>query len=531
MTETALFPLPIGTTDFEALRDAGQLYVDKTPLIFELARLRQKFILTRPGRFGKTLLASTFASLFKHGLTYFAGLAIEKLWKDKPYTVVKIDFYDIKNFENIQDFYARFDERLIDAFAPAGFRCNESERQSAIRQLSRWMKTLPVNSLVLLIDDYDSPLTTSLLTPELFKAVRTRLSSFYASVKANDACLRFVFMTGITKFHQTGIFSELNNFTDISLDPMFSPLLGYTDEEIRRYFSGYLQRAADVLRMTPDEIQNRLRENYGGYCFDEEVSQHLYNPWSVLNFFNRPSRGFLPYWMRRSGIPTLLRKYLHSHALKTPSEYAVAPWLPYSDRICSTDGAPINDTTLLTQVGYLTVKKRSLHSFEVGYPNKEVAVALAQHYCLTLLHDRDLAAVKADTIAPALQNGDVNELFESANRAFAAMNDVRFPITEEKFCQAYLQVFIAGAGFTVKSETEGALGRSDLEVDAENLHWVIELKFQRKKQNAEAMLAQAVQQIRDRNYGAASPKKLIRVAAVFSEEKRAFVCWKTADGE
>lgn len=148
MTITALKPLPIGTTDFESLHDAEQLYVDITPLICELARLRQKFVLTRPARFGKTLLVSTFASLLLNGLTYFSGLAIEKLWKDRTYTVAKIDFADLKNLENIQYFHRRLDDLLIDAFEPAGFRCDKSNRQNVIRQVSRWMKTLPVNSLV-----------------------------------------------------------------------------------------------------------------------------------------------------------------------------------------------------------------------------------------------------------------------------------------------------------------------------------------------------------------------------------------------
>lgn len=531
MAENAPSPLPIGTSDFEALRDAGQIYVDKTALVYQLASLRQKFFLTRPRRFGKSVLVTTFASLFKKGLTYFSGLAIEKLWKDTTYNVVEIDFSEIKNIEDLQDFYTQLDGRLIDAFEPAGFHYDESAHPSVIRQLSRWMKRLPTNSLVLLIDEYDSPLTACLRNPKLFKSVCTRLSSFYATVKANDACLRFVFMTGIVKFNQTGIFSELNNFTDISLDPMFSTLLGYTDEDITRYFSGYLTKAAETLKLPPNEVLARLRENYDGFCFDDEVTEHLYAPWSVLNFFSRPSRGFINYWMRSGGTPNLLQEYLHSHALKTPSEYGADQLVKYADLDCSADLDHINDVSLLTQAGYLTIKKRNFNSFWVGYPNKEVAVSLAQLYSEKLLRDQDLTAVKAETIIPALNNGDISELFESANRAFAALNYVRFPITEEKFCQAYLQVFIAGAGFTVKSETEGSLGRSDLEVDTEKLHWVIELKFQRKKQNAEAMLTQALQQIRDRNYGAASPKKLIRVAAVFSEEKRAFVCWKATDDE
>ena len=531
MVENVLSPLPTGTSDFETLRGRGQIYVDKTALIYELANYPEKFFLTRPRRFGKSLLVSTFASLFKHGLQFFSDLAIEKLWKDTTYNVVEIDFSEIKNIEDLEDFYTQLDGLLIDSFEPLGFCYDENKKQNVVRQLSTWMKSLSGNSLVLLVDEYDSPLTACLHDPKLFRSVRTRLSSFYAAIKANDRCLRFVFITGIAKFNQTGVFSELNNFTDISLDPLFAPLLGYTDEDILRYFPGYLQRAADVLNTSPDQVLVQLRENYDGYCFDDEVTQHLYAPWSVLNFFSRPSRGFLNYWMRSGGTLTLLQKYLHSHALKTPSEYAVDQLVNYSDLDGSTDLDHINDVALLTQAGYLTIKKRSLNSFWVGYPNKEVAVSLAELYSQKLLHEQDLVGVKAETIAPALNEGNIQGLFESANRAFAALYYVKYPITEERFVQSYLQVFIAGAGFTVRSETGGALGRSDLEVDAENVHWVIELKFQRKGQDAKVLLNKAVKQISDRNYGASSSKSLVRAAAVFSEEKRAFVAWQEVPSE
>lgn len=529
MTEKALQPLPVGTSDFVGLRKANQIYVDKTESIYQLASLRQKFFLTRPRRFGKSLLISTFASLFRDGLKYFSGLAIEKLWRDNTYNVVEIDFSKVKGFTTFQEFEKNVRSVVVRAFAKGGFVFDKADESDWIGQISDWMEGLPANSLVLLIDEYDAPHTECLNNKELFDKIRKFFTGFYANIKSNDACLRFMFMTGIAKFNQTGIFSELNNLTDISLDPLYSTLLGYTDEDIQRYFSGYLQSASDALSMTPENIHAHLRKNYDGYCFDDEVSQHLYTPWSVLNFFSRPSRGFINYWMRSGGTLTLLQKYLHSHALKTPAEYAVDQLVKYADLDCSTDLDHINDVALLTQAGYLTIKKRSLNSFWVGYPNKEVAVSLAQLYSEKLLHDRDLTAVKADSIVPALEEGDIPNLFESANRAFAALYYVKYPITEERFVQSYLQVFMVGAGFTVRSETGNAWGRSDLEVDAEKVHWVIELKFQRKGDNAGTLLSEAVRQIQDRNYGASSSKPLIRAAAVFSEEKRAFVCWQNAD--
>ena len=289
----------------------------------------------------------------------------------------------------------------------------------------------------------------------LLTQIRECLSAFYAVIESNDACLRFAFMTGIIKFSQYGDFEELNNFTDISLDPAFGALAGFTDEDILRDFSGYLRRAGEALGMSPAEVHEALREHYDGYCFDDEASQHVYAPWSVLNFFSRPSRGFLNYWVRSGGAMTGLLKYLRSDILKAPSEYAKPQWVTYADLKGSTDFDRINDLTLLMQAGYLTIKTRRGNSFRLGYPNKEVAVSLAELYCGQLLDNRDLAYVfgrrGGDTIVPALLEGDVKNLFESVNRAFAALHYAKYPIAEENvdrfaieaaFCvQSCLQVF------------------------------------------------------------------------------------------
>ena len=523
-----LAALSLGTSDFEVLRDSGQIYVDKTALIYELASLRRKFFLTRPRRFGKSLLVSTFATLFKNGLKHFSGLAIEKLWQDKTYNVIEIDFSEIKNFNDFDDFAHQFDGALEGAFAPTGFRRDAASENSLVQQLSFWLKSQPGNSFVLLIDEYDAPQTACLDNKALFKEVRTLLSKFYAIVKSNDACWRFVFMTGITKFNQTGIFSELNNFTDISLDPLFAPLLGYTEKEIDRYFSGYVKEAAKALNLPVEELRRGLRENYDGYCFDEDASEHLYAPWSVLQFFSRPSRGFQNYWMESGGKLTLLQKYLHSHSLRSPGHYADEKRINIDDLKGSSDFDGINDLVLLTQAGYLTIKRRDDESFYVGYPDREVADSLGILYRSMLLKQQVLSEVGAGKLAAAVREGNPDLLFDQANHAFAAIDYRQYPISNEKHCQAFLQIFLAGHGFAVVAERHGALGQSDLEVEAPKVHWVFELKFQRKGESADALLAKAVEQIIEKQYGTAWAKPVIRVAAVFSEETRSFVRWQQA---
>lgn len=279
MANTELQSLPLATSDFSELRRNKQIYVDKTALVYALASGRQKLFLARPRRFGKSLLVSTFESLFKYGLRDFKGLAIQNLWKDKnTYQVVRLDFSEVKSFKSAEDFEYRFNALLIASFMPCGFQFSETLPLPIVTQLSSWLKTLPGSSLVLLIDEYDAPLTACLNNRGLFENIRTTLSSFYSILKSNDASLRFFFMTGITNFSKTGIFSELNNLSDISLDCEYGSLLGYTHREVERYFSGYLDNSAKLLGRKRSELFADLTKNYDGFCFERTAKQKVLLP-------------------------------------------------------------------------------------------------------------------------------------------------------------------------------------------------------------------------------------------------------------
>ncbi len=526
MNKKTIFPLPLGTSSFETLRMRGQIYVDKTALIYEIAKKSEKFFFTRPRRFGKSLLVSTFASLFKNGLKFFSGLDIEQLWKDTTYNVVEIDFSKVRGFTDKESFEKKLRSVVTGSFERAGFLLNEEKEEHWIDQISDWMQSQPNNSLVLLIDEYDAPQTASLDNKALFYEVRRLLSSFYVIIKSNDAALRFVFMTGIVKFNQTGIFSELNNFTDISLNPVFGTLLGYSEDEIKTNFAEFLENAAKALSISQNEVLDKLRANYDGYCFDEQASRLVYAPWSVLNFFSWPERGFDNYWMQSGGKLTLLEKYLHSHTLKAPKEYANEKEVSAETLKGSADLDGIDDVTLLTQSGYLTIKSRKIDMFFVGYPNKEVASSMASLYARKLVKKNSLFQVGIAPIQDALTAGDIDSLFAATNRTFSSIDYIDYPIHSEKTLQAFFQIFLSCTGFDVISERHSSLGRSDLEVDTDLIHWVFELKFQKLGKDAGVLLANALAQIKERDYGAHAKKRLIKVASVFSEEKRAFVTWK-----
>lgn len=532
--------LPVGYSDFERLRKDGAIYVDKTELIYDLAVRSRKYFLTRPRRFGKSLLLSAIGSLFEHGLEHFRGLAIEKLWDEKAgYRVIRLDFSEIKNFRGLEDFDRCLAGHLADRFGFAGFEPVPGNCRDIIRQLSKWMQVQETGSCVLLIDEYDAPLTACLDNPSLFLSVRKTLQGFYAAVKANDGPWRLVFMTGITKFNQTGIFSEFNSLRDISLEKKYSALLGYTEDEIRKYFPEFVTYSARCLGLTERELLDRLAENYDGYCFDgfsrgaDVPAQRVHAPWSVLSFFESPEDGFLNYWIQSGGKVSLLHQYLKSHALLRPEEYGKELAVRVDELAGSSDVSQIKDSVLLTQAGYLTVKRRAGDTLYVGYPNREVASSLAVIYAEALLAGKTLENAGVADLGRMLESGETIPVMERLNQAFASISYKSFPVRDEATCRGYALIFFRGAGYFAEAEADNMLGRSDLEFDAGDCRWVFEFKFLKKEDEGEEaaaeLLGKACRQIRERMYGAASGRRLIRVGAVFSEAKRQFTAFADAD--
>lgn len=527
MDNQKLQPLPLGTSDFATLRLRNQIYVDKTALVYEIASKTEKFFLSRPRRFGKSLLVSTFESLFKYGLRDFKGLAIEKLWNDNgTYNVVRLDFSEAKNFQDFDDFVLRLNAVLTAAFKPLGFVYDQDATEPLSTQISSWLKTLPDNSLVLLIDEYDAPLTATLNNADLFNAVRVELSKFYATVKSNDAAVRFFFMTGITKFSKTSIFSELNHFTDLSLMPEFGSLLGYTHAEVEKYFSGYLNRAVGALGLSREQLVEKLTLHYDGFCFEKSAQQHVFSPWSLLKFFSYPANGFENYWYESGGKPTALLQYFQSRALKSPMNFDRENTVDLEELRASSDVDEISDVALLTQAGYLTIKAVEDDTAFVGYPNLEVTKSMAKLYMKLLLSGKTQVQVGAGGIAKLLVEADIEGIFDRINKLFLSLDYKSYPAKDEYAVKAVVQVYLACSGFDVQTENHNAFGRSDLEVHTGSNHWVFEFKYCREGQNSDRLLKEAIEQLKDHHYGEqAESDQLIRLALVFSEKERQFVKW------
>lgn len=346
-------------------------------MIFQLAKDSGKFLLARPGRFGKTLLISALESLFQHGLRDFEGLAIEKLWTDKTYNVVRLDFSCIAVFSDLADFERKLENLLIRSFGKIGFQGKSGT--SVTQQLAGWLEDLPTRSLVILIDNFDSPLTAGLNDETLFNRIRAELNAFYAVLKSCDNCLRFLLLTGVMKLGGSCLFSGINDLTDLTLSPRFGALLGFTSEEMTGTFSGYLDRARHKLNMPLDELMLELERRYGGYCFEGGGRVRVFSPKSVLSFLSNPDLGFRNFRTMNADFSAVLKKYLPDEELLR----SIADNEPQEVRLSALEDVmdikDIDALVLLTQAGCLTIKSVAGDGWaELGCPNREVSDFMAE---------------------------------------------------------------------------------------------------------------------------------------------------------
>lgn len=521
MNENALQCLPIGRSTFSALRKNQAIYVDKTRLIYELCRNDAKIFLARPRRFGKSLLITTLESLFQYGLRDFEGLAIAQLWTEPTYQVVTLDFSLIKDFIDIDDFRKQFLLLIADGFREAGY-----QGMPDLWQWTLWLRRQPDRSLVLLIDEYDAPLTACLNQPDVFEQVQKVFSQLFSRIKSSEGCLRFFFMTGVTKLSNTGIFSGFNNLEDISLVTDFGALLGYTESEIWDSFSAYIEHAAQALEMSTHDVMNEIKHHYDGFCFDEKGGCHVYCPWSVLNFLARPARGFLNYWYESAGHPAVLMQVLSHHDLDHPSAFDECVEVSLDQLRVSQPYLHLQPGVLLFQAGYLTIRSVSANRVALlGYPNEEVTQAMAKLYAEKLLGGKCHEASDRTTLTELLASGSLDQIVERFNCVFNSIDYQQYPIADEATCRGYLQVLMMGADMVARVEVHTAHGRSDLETTAGNRCWFFEIKFARSQQQQEQCLSEGIAQVKDRRYGQTvdDDTTLMRAVLVFSEQRRQFV--------
>ena len=393
--------LPNAVKDFEKLITEGRIYVDKSDLIYSLAiNNSQPIFLSRPRRFGKSLLVSTFEYLFKQRLDLFKGLKIENLWKDQcTYKVIHLDFANAKA-NNQTEFNEVFCELLSNEFNKNGLKVDIPKSNSPRNLYFKFINECQKNEVVLLIDEYDAPLTNLMDDKNEFEKIRKDLSYFYDCVKANSEKLRFLFITGVTRYSNTSIFSAFNDLYDISLNSNYGSLLGYTDTEIDTYFGDYLKEFALQLNTSYEDVKTNLKENYDGYCFEETASVHVYNTWSVISFingFNKDSLPYKPYWSTSGAYSSLVMNFIkdisnlnqvkqHSfNLLQNLNSLDNGIVLRFEQLNKASNPIKMDPRVLMYQAGYLTIKESLPGGAKFGIPNLEL-----QKYLYTNFYENEL---------------------------------------------------------------------------------------------------------------------------------------------
>ena len=360
--------LPIGIQSFERLRRDGYLYVDKTAFVYELASTGNPYFLSRPRRFGKSLLISTFEAYFQGRKDLFEGLAIEKLeTKWEQYPVLHLDL-NAKKYETAADLVAMLNQYLEKWEAVYG---DEKKDRSPEERFSYVIEQACLKTgkgVVVLVDEYDKPLLQALLDENLLDEYRRILKAFYGVLKSSDRYLRFIFLTGVTKFAQVSVFSDLNQLNDISLDFAYATLCGITKEELGSTFVPELERQAAVNDMTSEAVMEMMTRRYDGYHFHPKGAG-VFNPFSVLNSFSKQEFG--SYWFQ-TGTPTFLVELLKESDYDLPTlidgiEASASSFMEY--RVDANNPIP-----LIYQSGYLTIKDydKEFQLYRLAFPNDEV---------------------------------------------------------------------------------------------------------------------------------------------------------------
>ena len=507
---------PIGIQSFSEIRNGGYVYVDKTNAIYSLASTGKYYFLSRPRRFGKSLLISTMEAYFSGRKELFQGLAMETLEKDwTEYPVLHLDLTGSR-YTSIADLEECLDQQLSkwEGLYEVGVHFEDpSSRFRAVIDAA-YQKT--GQKVVILIDEYEKPIIDNMDDPELMEKFRRELQGFYSVIKGKDEFIRFAFLTGVTKLGKMSIFSWLNNLNDISMDLEFSDICGVSEAELKEYFDGSVEELAKVCRMSKEECYAKLRTMYDGYHFCEDAPG-VYNPFSLINTFK--ARRFRMYWFE-TGTPTFLVRYLKQgrYNLDRISKNDVPVETLTGANYVSP--API---TLMYQTGYLTIKgyDERFNSYYLDYPNEEVKAgflnSLSQLYAPALAGG-DLSAAQ---FVRDIERGDVQGFMDRFT-AFLSGNDYEIQGDLELYFQNTMSVMLKMMGLYVKTEYHTSNGRIDIVFDTDKYVYVIELK---RDQSPEVALKQIEERGYDRPF-LASGKEIIKLGINFSSETHTVDGWE-----
>ena len=526
--------MPIGVQSFEDLRSKGFIYIDKTEFIWQLVDSSKVHFLSRPRRFGKSLLLSTLKAYFLGQKELFKGLAIEKfeeaekrkreIWQEYP--VLYLDFnaesyMDIKSLETVLNTHLSLWEKDY------GREAAETTFASRFAGLIRRSYEKTGKQAVILIDEYDKPLLQTMWKDEaLNETYRTILKGFFGVIKSADQYLRFAFLTGVTKFSKVSIFSDLNNLRDLSLLSDYSGICGISQEELEADFKPEIAALAENNSLTYEEALAKLKQRYDGYLFARK-GKAMYNPFSLLNVF--ASREFSSYWFA-TGTPTFLVEYLKKAYYNIPDLDGNVKMNESGLEAYRAD--VINPLPILFQSGYLTIKDYNDFSrlYRLGFPNDEVRYGFLDNLLPAYTPIRtDKTGLSIWEFYEQIEAGDVDGFMQKMKGIISGipydnLTEKDLALREQNYQTAVYLVFALMNQF-VHTEVHCATGRADCIVEFKDKVYIFEFKLT-SNETAE----NAVKQIKEKNYAdkySGCGKKIIAIGSSFDEEKRTIKDWKT----
>ncbi len=527
------------TGSFKNFYENNRIYIDKTEYLYRMLvdNPLERIFVSRPRRFGKSLTLDTVATLFESGVDpYFKGTWIYDKWTEPTYPVFRLNLIEYPKDDLIE-----FKRRLIKDISNFAFLNkvkNYFEDFSPTGSLKSLLEALAIEhrKIVLLIDEYDCQLTANINNKKIYDSFQEFLREFYGIIKGKYA-IRFLGVTGVTRLKDVSIFSVGSDINDITNDSAYSQMIGFTRDEIKKYYIDYLKLAAscenncNVDEVTEAQIESMLdmmAQNYDGYCFDEFYKKKVFSTWSVNSFFQSIIENkfvdFGEYWYDNGGLPSILVNYLKTHELN------IFDYLDKDKSLKVTDDdfknptslTTINQNVLMCQTGYLTLRS-SLNDSNIialGIPNGEIYKALNK--LLAAKFFKGTIDVTNDANENILDVGSVEDIISLLNTMVNTVTYDAYPLNSESSVQNYVKAYLLGAKQNVFSEIHQAKGRADLVIETNKRRIVIEFKYAKDETEAKAKLSEAIEQIKTRDYGNIVPRKdeLLRIAAVFNADPK-----------
>ncbi len=508
--------LPVGIQTFSELRSRDCLYVDKTESIHHLITMGKYFFLSRPRRFGKSLLLSTIKEIYQGNRALFDGLWIAEQWDwGKVHPVVHMSFASM-GYRTL-GLEAAISAELHSISRQFGLTLQETEID---RQFQELLQQLAARSgkVVLLIDEYDKPLIDYLDDIPLAKANQQIMKTFYSVIKDSDPYLEFLLITGVSKFSRVSIFSDLNNLFDLTMDYSVATLLGYTQIELEHYFAPYMPAVEKRLKVDRATLLDQLRYWYNGYTWDLETS--VYNPYSILSFFQ--AQAFRNFWFE-SGTPTFLPKLMHRDKVYRLDDLAVE-----ESALGNYDLERLELMPVLFQTGYLTLKHHDEYGFyQLDYPNREVRASMSMYLMAEWAHEAPTHTTPMVVkLHKAFLQNDVPAVIEVIKTVFKKVPYQIFLQDREAYYHSLIYLTFFYLGQYAEAEVNDSTGRIDCVVKTPNHIFILEFKLDKTAQAA-------MEQIKARGYAggyATDPRPKVLIGINFSSDTKSVDDWVVEEG-